>query len=141
MGFRVAVVGATGNVGREILTTLAERNFPADDVVALASSRSVGREVSFGEDDVLKVQAPRHLRLHAASTSCCRRPAAKVSAVVCAARGKGRARSSSTTPRTSAWSRTCRWSCPRSTRRRSPATRSAASSPTRTARRSRWSSR
>jgi aspartate-semialdehyde dehydrogenase len=56
MGFRVAVVGATGNVGREILTTLAEREFPADDVVALASSRSIGREVSFGEDDILKVQ-------------------------------------------------------------------------------------
>src|SRR5947208_3503475 len=57
MGFKVAVVGATGNVGREILTTLAERNFPADDVVALASSASAGREVSFGEDDVLRVQA------------------------------------------------------------------------------------
>jgi aspartate-semialdehyde dehydrogenase len=56
MGFRVAVVGATGNVGREILTTLAERDFPADDVAALASSQSIGREVSFGEDDVLKVQ-------------------------------------------------------------------------------------
>jgi hypothetical protein len=57
MGFRVAVVGATGNVGREFLTILAERDFPADDVVALASNRSVGREVSFGEDDILKVQA------------------------------------------------------------------------------------
>ena len=57
MGFRVAVVGATGNVGREMLSTLAERNFPADDVVALASSRSAGREVSFGEDDILRVQA------------------------------------------------------------------------------------
>jgi aspartate-semialdehyde dehydrogenase len=57
MGFRVAVVGATGNVGREFLTILAERDFPADDVVAIASSRSVGREVSFGEDDILKVQA------------------------------------------------------------------------------------
>jgi aspartate-semialdehyde dehydrogenase len=57
MGFKVAVVGATGNVGREILTTLAERNFPADDVVALASSASVGRQVSFGEDDILSVQA------------------------------------------------------------------------------------
>ena len=57
MGFKVAVVGATGNVGREILTTLDERNFPADDVVALASSQSVGREVSFGESDVLKIQA------------------------------------------------------------------------------------
>src|SRR6516164_1072223 len=56
MGFKVAVVGATGNVGREMLTTLAERDFPADDVVALASSRSIGKEVSFGEDDILMVQ-------------------------------------------------------------------------------------
>ncbi len=56
MGFKVAVVGATGNVGREILSTLAERDFPVDEVVALASSRSLGKEVSFGEDDVLKVQ-------------------------------------------------------------------------------------
>ena len=56
MGFKVAVVGATGNVGREILTTLAERNFPADDVIALASSRSIGSQVSFGEDDVLDIQ-------------------------------------------------------------------------------------
>jgi aspartate-semialdehyde dehydrogenase len=57
MGFKVAVVGATGNVGREMLATLAERNFPADAVVALASSGSVGKEVSFGEDDVLEIQA------------------------------------------------------------------------------------
>jgi len=57
MGYRVAVVGATGNVGREILQTLAERDFPADDVIALASSRSAGAEVSFGEDAVLKVRA------------------------------------------------------------------------------------
>src|SRR5579862_8598438 len=57
MGFNVAVVGATGNVGREMLATLAERNFPADEVVALASSQSEGREVSFGEDDILTVRA------------------------------------------------------------------------------------
>jgi len=56
MGFKVAVVGATGNVGREILTTLAERDFPIDEIVALASSRSIGKEVSFGEDDTLKIQ-------------------------------------------------------------------------------------
>ena len=56
MGYKVAVAGATGAVGREILTTLVERDFPADDVVALASERSAGIEVSFGEDDVLKVQ-------------------------------------------------------------------------------------
>ncbi|MBL6934799.1 MAG: aspartate-semialdehyde dehydrogenase [Alphaproteobacteria bacterium] len=57
MGFKVAIVGATGNVGREMLQTLAEREFPADEVVALASDRSAGREVSFGEDKVLKVEA------------------------------------------------------------------------------------
>ena len=56
MGYRVAVVGATGNVGREMLSILAEREFPADDVAALASSRSIGAQVSFGEDDVLDVQ-------------------------------------------------------------------------------------
>ncbi|HLY55389.1 MAG TPA: aspartate-semialdehyde dehydrogenase, partial [Stellaceae bacterium] len=56
MGYRVAVVGATGNVGREMLSTLEERGFPADEVVALASSRSIGVEVSYGEDDVLQVQ-------------------------------------------------------------------------------------
>src|SRR5947207_13147739 len=57
MGFKVAVVGATGNVGREMLTTLAEREFPADEVVALASSASAGREVSYGDEDVLKIEA------------------------------------------------------------------------------------
>jgi len=56
MGFKVAVVGATGNVGREMLTILAERQFPADEVHAVASERSVGTEVSFGEDEVLKVR-------------------------------------------------------------------------------------
>ncbi len=56
MGYKVAVVGATGAVGREILTTLSEREFPADDVVALASERSVGSRVSFGEDQELEVQ-------------------------------------------------------------------------------------
>jgi aspartate-semialdehyde dehydrogenase len=56
MGYKVAVAGATGAVGREILTTLAERAFPADEVVALASERSAGISVSFGEDDELKVQ-------------------------------------------------------------------------------------
>ena len=49
MGYKVAVVGATGNVGREMLNILAEREFPADEVVALASRRSLGAEVGFGE--------------------------------------------------------------------------------------------
>ncbi|MBS9479258.1 aspartate-semialdehyde dehydrogenase [Ancylobacter radicis] len=59
MGYKVAVAGATGNVGREMLDILAERGFPADEVVALASRRSVGTEVSFG-DKTLKVKALEH---------------------------------------------------------------------------------
>ena len=55
MGYRVAVAGATGNVGREMLNILAERQFPADEVVALASRKSLGTEVSFG-DETLKTK-------------------------------------------------------------------------------------
>ncbi len=56
MGYRIAVVGATGNVGREVLSIMEERQFPADEVIALASSRSIGAEVSYGENQTLKVQ-------------------------------------------------------------------------------------
>jgi aspartate-semialdehyde dehydrogenase len=56
MGYKVAVVGATGNVGREVISILEERRFPADEVVALASYRSIGKEISYGDDSVLKVQ-------------------------------------------------------------------------------------
>jgi aspartate-semialdehyde dehydrogenase len=56
MGWKVAVVGATGQVGREMLNILAERQFPADEVVALASPKSIGTEVSFGET-TLKVKS------------------------------------------------------------------------------------
>lgn len=56
MGYKVAVVGATGNVGREMLNILSERSFPADEVVALASRRSIGVDVSYG-DKTLKVKA------------------------------------------------------------------------------------
>jgi aspartate-semialdehyde dehydrogenase len=59
MGYKVAVVGATGNVGREMLDILAERAFPADDVIALASRKSIGQEVSLG-DKTLKVKALDH---------------------------------------------------------------------------------
>jgi aspartate-semialdehyde dehydrogenase len=59
MGYNVAVVGATGNVGREMLNILAERSFPADEVVAIASRRSQGVEVSYG-DRTLKVKALEH---------------------------------------------------------------------------------
>jgi aspartate-semialdehyde dehydrogenase len=56
MAFKVAVVGATGNVGREILSILAERKFPVSEAHAVASARSVGNEVSFGDDDILKIE-------------------------------------------------------------------------------------
>jgi aspartate-semialdehyde dehydrogenase len=56
MGYKVAVVGATGVVGHEMLSILAERDFPADEVTAIASRRSQGVEVSYG-DAVLKVKA------------------------------------------------------------------------------------
>ena len=56
MGFKIAVAGATGNVGREMLNILEERGFPADEIVPLASRRSVGTEVSYG-DKTLKVRA------------------------------------------------------------------------------------
>jgi len=59
MGYKVAVVGATGNVGREMLDILAERAFPADEIVALASRRSQGVEVSCGER-TLKAKALEH---------------------------------------------------------------------------------
>jgi aspartate-semialdehyde dehydrogenase len=59
MGFKVAVVGATGNVGREMLNILDEREFPADEVVAIASRKSQGTEVSYG-DATLKVKALEH---------------------------------------------------------------------------------
>ena len=61
MGYRVAVVGATGNVGREILNVLAERQFPLDEVAAVASSRSTGNVIDFGDSGkTLKVQNIEH---------------------------------------------------------------------------------
>ena len=61
MGYRVVVAGATGNVGREMLNILAEREFPADEVAVLASARSQGLEVDFGETGkTLKVQNIEH---------------------------------------------------------------------------------
>jgi len=56
MSYKVAIAGATGNVGREMLNVLAERQFPVSEVVALASTRSIGTEISFG-DKILKVKA------------------------------------------------------------------------------------
>ena len=56
MTYNVAIVGATGAVGREMLQTLSERNFPVNNVYALASKSSMGKEVSFGDDKILKVK-------------------------------------------------------------------------------------
>ena len=55
MAYKIAVVGATGNVGREMLDILSEREFPVRDVVALASRNSLGKQVSFGEEKILDV--------------------------------------------------------------------------------------
>ncbi|WP_156842054.1 aspartate-semialdehyde dehydrogenase [Novosphingobium aquimarinum] len=61
MGYRVAVVGATGNVGREMLNILAEREFPCDEIAAVASSRSTGSDIEFGETGkMLKVKNIEH---------------------------------------------------------------------------------
>ena len=61
MGYRVAVVGATGNVGREILNVLAERQFPFDEVAAVASSRSTGNVIDFGDSgEELRVKNLEH---------------------------------------------------------------------------------
>ena len=61
MGYRVAVVGATGNVGREILNVLAERQFPLDEVAAIASARSTGDVIDFGESgETLSVRNLEH---------------------------------------------------------------------------------
>ena len=57
MSYNIAIVGSTGAVGREMLETLSYRNFPCKNVYALASKSSLGKEVSFGEDKILKVQA------------------------------------------------------------------------------------
>ena len=57
MSYNVAIVGATGAVGREMIKTLAEREFPVDKVFALASKNSVGKEISYGEDEILTVQS------------------------------------------------------------------------------------
>ena len=61
MGYRVAVVGATGNVGREMLNILAEREFPCDEIAAVASPRSTGIEIEFGDTGkMLKVKNIEH---------------------------------------------------------------------------------
>ncbi|MCS6986067.1 MAG: aspartate-semialdehyde dehydrogenase [Sphingomonadaceae bacterium] len=91
MGYRIAVVGATGNVGREMLNILAERQFPADEVVAVASSRSVGSEVDYGETGRrLRIRALEHfdfsgfdIALFAAGSGPAREHAPRAAAAGC----------------------------------------------------------
>ena len=81
MGYRVAVVGATGAVGREMLKTLAERRFPVDEVAALASGRSTGQRGVVRREAGAQGPQPGDLRLPAAGTSRLFSPGAAVSAV------------------------------------------------------------
>src|SRR6187549_1729240 len=91
MGYRVAVVGATGNVGREMLAILAEREFPMDEVAAVASSRSQGVEVELGDTGkMLKCQNLEHfdfagwdIALFAAGSAATRDYAPKAAAAGC----------------------------------------------------------
>ncbi len=106
MGYKVAVVGATGNVGREMLNVLAEREFPADEVYAIASRRSLGVEVSFG-DRTLKCQDLEQFDFSKADFCLMSAGSARVQGVV-AARSAPRAASSSITRRPGATTRTCR---------------------------------
>ncbi len=88
MGYRVVVVGATGNVGREMLNILGEREFPADEVAAVASPRSTGRMIDFGDSGTeLKVRNIEHfdfagwdMALFAAGSEASRRYAPKAAA-------------------------------------------------------------
>jgi len=91
MGYRVAVVGATGSVGREMLNILAERQFPLDDVAALASARSTGDRIEFGESgEMLKVGNLEHfdfsgwdMALFAAGSEVSRAHAPRAAAAGC----------------------------------------------------------
>jgi aspartate-semialdehyde dehydrogenase len=91
MGYRVAVVGATGNVGREMLNILAERQFPLDEIVAIASARSTGDLIDFGDSGrELKVRNIEHfdfagwdMALFAAGSGVSRQYAPKAAAAGC----------------------------------------------------------
>ena len=91
MGYRVAVVGATGNVGREILNILAERQFPLDELTAVASSRSTGDVIDFGDSgQKLTVKNIEHfdfagydIALFAAGAEVSRTYASKAAAAGC----------------------------------------------------------
>ena len=91
MGYRVVVVGATGNVGREMLNVLAEREFPCDEIAAVASSRSQGTMVEYGETGrTIKCQNIEHfdftgwdIALFAAGSGAAKDYAPKAAAAGC----------------------------------------------------------
>jgi len=91
MGYRVVVVGATGNVGREMLNILAERQFPADEIAAVASPRSNGQIIDFGDSGTeLKVRSAEHfdfsgwdIALFAAGSAASKAYATKAAAAGC----------------------------------------------------------
>ena len=91
MGYRVVVVGATGNVGREMLNVLAEREFPADEIAAVASPRSTGTEIEYGESGkVLKCKNIEHfdfagwdIALFAAGSAAAKEYAPRAAAAGC----------------------------------------------------------
>ncbi len=91
MGYRVVVVGATGNVGREVLNVLAEREFPIDEIAAVASSRSTGVEIDFGDSGkLLKCKNIEHfdwagwdIALFAAGSAVAKEYAPKCAAAGC----------------------------------------------------------
>jgi len=124
-GYRVAVVGATGNVGREMLSIMAEREFPADEVVALASLAFDRQGGLVREDDVLKVQDLETFDFRA-STSCSRRPARRFPPFTRRVPPRPAPSSSNNTSQFR-MTPTCHWSCRRSIRRPSPDSPSAAS--------------
>ena len=106
MGYKVAVVGATGNVGREMLNILAEREFPADEVFAIASRRSLGIEVSFG-DARLKCQDLEQFDFRGVDFALMSAGSAVAKEWAPEDR-RAKAASSSTTPPAGAWTPTCR---------------------------------
>ena len=99
MGYRVIVAGATGNVGREMLNILAEREFPADEVAALASRRSLGTEVSYGDKTLVTKDLDTFdfsgwdIALFAVGSEATQKYAPKAAAAGCARQG-GRVRTS-----------------------------------------------
>ena len=112
MGLKVAVVGATGAVGTEMLRILEARAFPVDELVPLASARSAGRTIVFGGGEVPIRGAVARGASRRGSPLLLPLPARRSHGGSCARRPPREPCASTSHPR-SGWSRTCRSSCPR----------------------------